>query len=219
GLAAAARAVAGRPDLAGLVAGGTLIVFASASSQHAITWLVQERGFPYARAAFLSAVVIGATGLVGNVGIGLLTDHAQRRTSGGRLLALSGLGVLGLAAAAFFYRLPPGSSLFFPCWCLAQTWMLGWFGPLMAAVDDTAPAGMRATVTGFTLLVVNLLGVATGPWVTGLIGDRAGLTAGLTWSLVPAAVGLAVVALVGLREGRMPRLGENASIRDPTPPC
>ena len=65
-------------------------------------------------------------------------------------------------------------------------------------MDEAAPPGLRATVLGFTLLVTNLLGVATGPYVTGLIGDRAGLTAGLSWSLVPAALGVALVALVGL---------------------
>jgi predicted MFS family arabinose efflux permease len=199
GLAAAARAAAGRPALGGLIAGGTLLVFASAASQHAITWLVQERGLPYARAAFLSAVVVGAAGLAGNVGIGLLTDRAQRRRRGGRLLALAALGAVGLAAAAFFYRLPPASALFLPCWFVAQAWMLGWFGPFMAAIDEAAPAGLRGTVLGFTLLVTNLLGVATGPYVTGLIGDRVGLTAGLSWSLVPAAVGLVLVGLVGLR--------------------
>ena len=168
GLAAAARAVAARPALLGLIAGGTLLVFASAASQHAITWLVQERGFSYARAAFLSAIVVGAGGLAGNVGIGLLTDRAQKRRPSGRLLAFAALGAAGLAAAALFYRLPPGSAFFFPCWFLAQAWMLGWFGPLMAAVDEAAPAGLRATVLGFALLVTNLLGVATGPYVTGL---------------------------------------------------
>jgi MFS family permease len=212
GLAAAARAVAARPALLGLIAGGTLLVFASAASQHAITWLVQERGFPYARAAFLSAIVVGAGGLAGNVGIGLLTDRAQKRRPSGRLLSLAALGAVGLAAAALFYRLPPGSALFFPCWFAAQAWMLGWFGPLMAAVDEAAPAGLRATVLGFTLLVTNLLGVATGPYVAGLIGDRVSLTAGLSWSLVPAAVGVVLVGMVGLRchsegpvVGRAPR--------------
>jgi predicted MFS family arabinose efflux permease len=199
GLGAAARAVAGNPALAGLVAAGTLIVFASSSSQHAITWLVQERGFGFATAAFLSAIVIGVAGLAGNVGIGFLTDRAQARVPGGRLLAFSGIGVFGLAASALFYRVPPGSAFFLPCWCLAQAWMLGWFGPLMAAIDDAAPAGTRATVVGLALLTTNLLGVGTGPYVTGLIGDHASLTAGLTWSLVPAALGVALVGLLGLK--------------------
>jgi MFS transporter, Spinster family, sphingosine-1-phosphate transporter len=202
GLLAAARAVAGRPVLAGLIAGGILLVFASASSQHAITWLVQERGFAYGRAAFFSAVVIGAAGLAGSAGIGLLTDRAQRLHPAGRLVAFAALGAVGLAAAAFFYRLAPGSAFFLPCWLVAQAWLLGWFGPLMAAIDAAAPAGMRATVLGFALLATNLLGVATGPYVTGLIGDRAGLTAGLSWSLVPGAAGVALVGLIGLGQVR-----------------
>jgi hypothetical protein len=41
------------------------------------------------------------------------------------------------------------------------------------------------------LLVVNLLGVGPGPWVTGLIGDRHSLTLGL---VVSVAVGASAVA-------------------------
>jgi predicted MFS family arabinose efflux permease len=214
GLRAAARAVAGRPVLAGLIVGAVLLVFASASSQHAITWLVQERGFAYARAAFLSAIVILAAGLAGNVGIGILTDRAQRLHPAGRLLAFAALGTVGLAAAAAFYRLPPASVFFFPCWLVAQAWLLGWFGPLLAAVDAAAPAGMRATVLGFALLATNLLGVATGPYVTGLIGDRAGLTAGLSWSLVPGAAGVALLGLIGLMQLRRGVYREPDSVRN-----
>jgi MFS family permease len=199
---ALARALSARPAIPALILGAVLLVFASASSQHAITWLVQERGFPYARAAFLSAIVVAIAGLAGNIGIGLVTDRAQRRHPAGRLLALAALGAVGLAAATAFYRLPPASAFFFPCWFLAQAWMLGWFGPLVAAVDEMAPAGLRATVIGFALLAINLLGVATGPWVTGLVGDRASLTVGLSWSLVPAAAGVALVGLLGLAQLR-----------------
>ncbi len=199
---ALARALSARPTIPALIAGAVLLVFASASSQHAITWLVQERGFPYARAAFLSAIVIAIAGLAGNVGIGLVTDRAHRRHPAGRLLALAALGAVGLATAAAFYRLPPASALFFPCWFLAQAWMLGWYGPLRATLVEMAPAGLRATVIGFGLLAINLLGVATGPYVTGLVGDRAGLTVALSWSLVPAALGIALVAGIGLAQLR-----------------
>jgi MFS family permease len=61
--------------------------------------------------------------------------------------------------------------------------MMGWFGPVLAALDELAPAGRRATVLGFGLLAINLLGVATGPWVAGLVGDRLNLTAGLLLGL------------------------------------
>jgi MFS family permease len=196
------RACAARPALPFVILGGTLLVYASASSQHTITWLVQERGFPFPRAAFLSGMVISIAGLLGSLAIGALTDRAHRHLPGARLLALAALGALGLAAAAILYRVSPASPLFFPAWFLAQAWLMGWYGPLVAAMDEMAPPGQRATVLGFGLMVVNVLGVASGSYVTGLIGDRAGLSSGLSWSLVPAAVGVVAVALVGLLQIR-----------------
>ena len=137
-------------------------------------------------------------GLAGNLVIGVLTDRARRLYPGARLVALGLLGGLGLAAAATFYRVSPASPLFYPAWFLAQAWLLGWYGAAVAAIDEMAPPGLRASVLGLGLLVVNLVGVASGAYLTGLVGDRASLTAGLTWSLAPAALGAALLVLVGL---------------------
>jgi predicted MFS family arabinose efflux permease len=184
------HALADRPALLLVSLAGACLAFASASSQHGITWLVQERSLPYARAAFLSALVLAPAGLIGNLGIGALADRLRRRGAGGRLPILAAAGAAGFGCAAAFYTLPVSSPLFGPCWFLAQAWMLGWFGALLASLDELAPAGLRATVLGFGLLTVNLLGVAVGPWVTGLIGDRASLTSGLLVSLVVGSIGL-----------------------------
>lgn len=196
-----ARAVKQRPALAVLTAGGVLVVFASAASQHAITWLVQERGFEYRRAALLSSVMLLAGGLVGSLAIGALTDRARRRGAGARLVALGALGAGGLLASFAFYTLAPASPLFLPCWFVAQCWLMGWYGPCVTALDEMAPAGLKATTVGASLLLINLFGVATGPYVVGLIGDHWGLTAGLRWSLLPAAAGVLLFVRVGLGEG------------------
>lgn len=197
-----------RPMILVLSAAGALLVYASASSQHAITWLVAERGFAYPRAAMLSAGVILVAGLSGNLAIGAITDRARQVHPAGRLLALAGVGTVGLVAAAGFYTLPPTSVRFFACWLVAYGFLLGWYGSLVAAVDERAPEGRRAAVLGLLLLVINLLGVATGPYVTGLIGDRASLTEGLLWSLVPAAFGIVLLGLAGLSELGPWRRGE-----------
>jgi predicted MFS family arabinose efflux permease len=63
-----------------------------------------------------------------------------------------------------------------------------------------APAGSRATVIGFGLMAANLVGVGTGSWITGAVGDRAGLTAGLVASVAVGAVGLVLVGLAALRQ-------------------
>ena len=197
-----ARLIAARPAIAVLMLAGALLAYTSASSQHAITWLVEERGFAYPRAAWLSAVVVATAGLAGNLGIGALTDRIRRRHAAFRLLSLAAIGLVALAATAAFYTLPSSSLLFLPCWVLAQAWLLGWYGPLFAAILEQTPAGLRATCAAVALLAVNLLGVATGPWITGLVGDRAGLTHGLLTSLGGAAIGLALVVVVGLRAWR-----------------
>ncbi len=193
-------AMATRPTLLLVFVGGALVVYMSSASQHAITWLVQERGFPYARAAALAGVMVALGGLVGNVAIGAFADRWRR--AGLPLARLGGLvavGVVALPSSAAFYLLAPASPAFLPCWFVSQAFMLGWFGPVMAEMVEQAPAELRATVVGLGLLVVNLFGVATGPWITGLIGDRASLTSGLLVSVAVGAAGLATLALAGAR--------------------
>ena len=195
------RAFADEPALLLLIAGATLLTYTSASSQHLVTWLVQERGFAYSRAAYVAAAMVLGAGLAGSLALGALTDAAERRRPGGRLFAFALLGSVSLAATATFYRLPAASPFFLAAWLGAQAWSLGWFGPMLAAIHERAPAGSRATVVGFGLMAVNLGGVATGSWITGAIGDRAGLTTGLLTSVAVGAVGLVVVGLVALRDG------------------
>lgn len=180
------RALVERPAIALVSLAGALLGFMGSASQHTITWLVQERGFDYSRAAFLSAGMVAAGGLLGNLVVGALTDWGRSRHPAGRLVGFAILAALATPVGAAFYVLSPSSPLFLPAWFVAQGWMLGWFGPLFAALDELAPPGLRATVLGFGLLVTNLLGVALGPWVAGVIGDRVDLTAGL---LVGVAVG------------------------------
>ena len=198
-------ALAARPRLRLVILAGALLAYMSSSSQHAITWLVQERGLPYPRAALLAGVMVALGGLLGNVAIGALADRWGRAGLPlGRPGGLVGVGVVAIPCSAFFYLLPVESPAFLPCWFVSQSFMLGWFGPLTAEMVAETPAELRATVTGFGLLVVNLLGVATGPWITGMIGDHVSLTCGLLWSLAVGGLGLAILAAAGAR-GPAPR--------------
>jgi len=197
-VAAFAAALAGRPRLRLVMLAGALLAYMSSSSQHAITWLVQERGLPYARAALLAAVMVALGGLIGNVAIGVFADRWGRAGLPlGRPGGLVALGALALPSAAAFYLLPLDSPAFLPFWFVSQAFMLGWFGPVTAEMVALAPPELRATVTGFGLLIVNLLGVATGPWITGWIGDHSSLTRGLLVSLAVGALGLLALAVAG----------------------
>jgi MFS family permease len=144
------------------------------------------------------------------VAIGVLADRAQRVLPAGRLAALAGVNAVGIAAAAAFYTVPASTPLFFVAWFAAQGYLLGWYGALVAAVAERAPAERRGSVLGFLLLVINLFGVATGPYVTGLVADRTSLTHALLWSLAPAAGGTLLVAVAFASEWRAARRTESA---------
>lgn len=197
-LAAIVRDVVGavreRPAFGLVMLGGAALAYASASALHNVTWLVQERGFPFARATSLSAVMALSSGLAGNIGGGWLADRCERHWAGGRIWSVALLTVGFAPLSLGFYLLPPASALFYVCWFFSAASTVAYFGPVFAAIQDLAPAHVRSSAVAVGLLVINMLGVGPGPWITGLVGDRIGLTAGLVASVV---VSLTAVALFG----------------------
>jgi MFS family permease len=109
--------------------------------------------------------------------------------------------VLAPSGAAFFL-MPTSSPFFYVCWFLTSASTTAWFGPLFATIQHLAPPAIRSTTVAFGLLVLNLLGVGPGPWITGLIGDVSSLTRGL---VVAAGVELAAVVPLALAARRLER--------------
>jgi predicted MFS family arabinose efflux permease len=67
-------------------------------------------------------------------------------------------------------------------------------GPAGAMVANLTPASIRATAFGTLTLANNLLGLAAGPVVVGLLADRLGLVDAMT--IMPLVSVLAIVALL-----------------------
>jgi len=203
--------VKGRPELLLVMLGGSALVYASAAALHAITWLVQERGMAFATAAYRAAGMAAVAGFFGNLAGGWVADRCQRRFTGGRLGILVFLPLFFAPFNVAFLLLPPFSSLFYVCWFMSSASATAYFGPLFAAAQELAPPQARSSAVALTLLVANLLGVGPGPWITGMIGDRFSLTAGLLVSIVVsvcAAVPFAMAARrIGLRPA--PAVSEN----------
>jgi predicted MFS family arabinose efflux permease len=183
-VAAVAGALRDQPALWLTLAGGTLLVYGSASAMHVVTWLVQERGLAFQTAAYLSALAALAGGFGGNVAGGWFADWCAARWPGGRLWSLALLTVVTTPFSAAFYLLTPASPLFYVCCLVSVAAANAWFGPLFAAVQELSPPSMRSTMIAVGLLALNLFGVGFGPWITGVIGDQYGLTTGLLSSLV-----------------------------------
>jgi len=200
-LIAALRA---RPAMILLMVGGAALAYASASAMHGVTWLVQERGFPYARAAFSAGLMAVAAGLTGNVIGGWFSDWCRARWAGGRAWSLAIMTAAFAPFSAAFYTMEPGSAAFYTCWFVSSASTVAYFGPTYAAVQELAPAHLRASAVAVALLVMNLAGVGPGPWVTGLIGDRASLGLGLLVSTAVTCAGIVPFALAArlIRAGR-----------------
>ena len=183
-------ALAGRPALLLVMFGGSALVYSSAAATHGVTWLVQERGFAFASAAWTSAVMAVGSGFVGNLSAGWVSDWCARRWRGGRAYSLVLLTLFFAPFSAAFYALPPTSPLFYACWFFSAASTVAYFGPVFSAVQELAPVHVRAGLVAFGLLVLNLVGVGLGALVTGIIGDHASLTLGLLVSVGVTLLGI-----------------------------
>lgn len=185
------KALAERPSLGLVMLGGAALAYASAAALHGITWLVQERGFAFATAAYLAGLMTVTSGFLGNVAAGWMADWCARRWRGGRSLSLVLLTLFFAPFSVAFFLLPPTSPLFYVCWFVSAASTVAYFGPVFSAVQELAPAHVRSSAVAFGLLVMNLLGVGPGPWITGMIGDRVSLTMGLL-----SSVGVSTLSIV-----------------------
>jgi MFS family permease len=192
----------GRSELLLVMLGGSALVYASAAALHTVTWLVQERGMPYAAAAYRTGALTAAAGFLANPVGGWVADQCQKRLRGGRLWSLVFLTLFFAPFCVAFLLLPSSSPLFYVCWFFSAASATAYFGPLFAAVQELAPQRARSSAVALTLLVANLLGVGPGPWITGLIGDRFSLTAGLLLSIGVSVLGVAAFAVAARRIAR-----------------
>lgn len=194
------RALIDRPALPLALAGGSLLCYGSGAALLGVTWLVEERGFRYADAAFRAGLVAVFAGFLGNVAGGAFGDACARRFRGGRLWSLVILTAFFAVPSWLFYALPSRSPLFYVCWFFTSAGTTAWFGALFSAYQELSPAHTRSTVVAFALLVLNLLGVGPGPLITGMIGDARTLTSGLLVSVVVTACAIVPFALAARSE-------------------
>lgn len=195
-------ALVGRPALALALLGGALLCYGSGAALLGVTWLVEERGFAYADAAFRAGVVAVIAGFAGNVAGGVFADACARRFRTGRLWSLVIMTAFFTVPAWLFYTITPGTPLFYACWLLTSAGTTAWFGPLFSAYQELSPLQTRSTIVAFALLVLNLLGVGPGPLITGMIGDARGLSYGLVISLAITAFAIIPFALAARSEGK-----------------
>jgi predicted MFS family arabinose efflux permease len=152
------------------------------------SFLNRVHGMAPDQAAVRAALVVLA-GAVGGVLWGFVIDRVGSGRPRNKLTTLATLCLLSLLAIAPTFWLSTQPGLVAPATQYALIVVGGLLmtctaGPVSAMVIDVVHPGVRATGSSVLALIQNLLGLAVGPFITGLLSDSIGLNAALM--LVPA---------------------------------
>jgi MFS family permease len=128
---------------------------------------------------------------------GVVTDVLSRHVAIRRWTTAIVYTTTSLVFLGVGFSLPPGGAQLLLL-AVGVFFAAGTAGPAGAIVTNLTHASIRATAFGTLTLANNLLGLAAGPLVTGIVADRIGLEDAM--KIVPVA---AVGALIALLVGRM----------------
>lgn len=156
------------------------------------SYLSRYYGMAIDRAGIMAAGFVLLCG-IGMVVCGALTDWVARRDASRKWHMAIIYSLLCCALLAVGFHLPAGTQQL----VLIGGGMLlvgGSAGPASAAVANLTPPAIHATAFATLTLANNLIGLAPGPFVTGVLADRIGLVGAL--QIIPFAGLLAVVCFV-----------------------
>lgn len=148
------------------------------------TFLYRYYGYAPDRAGMLAAVVVLAGGL-GAVAWSVVADRLAVRNRSARLQVPAGVAVGTALVLCPTLALLSAGPLQFALLVAGGLLMAGTIGPVAAAVVDVTPPGLRATASALLAVTQNLIGLAGGPLLTGVLSDRYGLASAM--AIVPLA--------------------------------
>lgn len=167
-LSAALRA---SPALVLVIAGAITANFVMGASSFDQLWLVEERGFDRLEIARTTALIGVIGGVLGNLVGGWGGDVFLRKTGMGRPMFLAFLLLL-IAPINVAFRIVDGESIWFWIGLGAIFFQIGcFFGPIFSTIQDLVPSRIRATVVGFQVLAIQLIGIGIGVTTGGMTID------------------------------------------------
>ncbi len=169
------------------IAAGTFLHFVIGVAAFDQLWMVQERGYERVEIAILAGTIGCFAGLLGNLFGGIASDYWQKITGKSRVLFIFWMLLL-CAPINIVYRLVDGDSFWFLFGLGAGFFQLGaFYGPTFSTIQELCPVRVRATVVAFSLLIMNIFGVAGAVTLSGIIIDallEAGVAEPYSWALL-----------------------------------
>jgi MFS family permease len=196
------RRVLSIPTMWWIILAGALHNFnAYAINAYMPTYLVRYYGMSLERAGFISAVVLGAVGVLSLLVGGLVADWVRKRWDNGRML-MAALSILVSTLLVFLALILPKDQMVFFTVLMGLGWLLFYiyYVTVYPAIQDVVEPHLRGTAMALYFLAMYVFGGAFGSKVVGMLSDnfalRAAAEAGMIFAdvkLVPAefrAIGL-----------------------------
>lgn len=162
-----------------------------------IAWLPSYANRYYALPADKAGLVAAGFVLIGAIGMtgcGIITDRLCRTSPARKWMMAIAYSIASCVLLVAGFSLPPGPAQF-AALGLGMFFVAGTTGPAGAMVANLTHPSIHATAFATLTLANNLLGLAPGPFVAGMLGDRVGLLAALQWTplvALPASVAFAI---------------------------
>jgi MFS family permease len=169
------------------IGGAAQLVVVSALWAWLPSFLNRVHGVAPAQAGMKAAVVVLCCAL-GAVVWGWVADKAGHRAPRRKLAVMAGLCVVSMAVLVAAFGGIADPSRQFAAIALGGFFATCTVGPVVAITMDVTHPGVRSTGASVLALFQNLFGLATGPFLAGLLSDA--------WGLVPALTVMPLFALV-----------------------
>jgi MFS family permease len=162
-----------------------------------------------------AAAAAGAAGLLlfagfGMVACGILSDRLSGAARGRLPLLGAAFALVSFFSLEAALGAPPGG-LQIACALVGLACAAGTTGPAGALVADGTPVALHGASLAVLTLSNNLLGLAPGPALTGVLADRIGLHAALQVILFAALVSAALFGLSARLPQQQPVRGQPAA--------
>jgi MFS family permease len=179
-----------RSGVAAIAGGALQLMVVSTLYTWLPSYLNRSYGLAVDRASTLAAAVILA-GMIGTVVFAYVADGVASRDPRGRLRVPAVLAVATMVLLSCAFGLISPGPWQFALVIAGGLTATAAVGPVAAVVADVMHIGLRATAIATVSVAQNLLGLAVGPVIAGVIADRYGLPMALTG--MPIACGAAAI--------------------------
>lgn len=151
----------------------------------------REYGMAPDQAGVIASVFVLLIG-TGMVVCGIITDRVGRNNPSAKWSSAIAYCAISLTSLGIAFQLEPGPAQL-TLIAIGAFFSAGSSGPTAAMVASLTHQSVRASALGSLTVANNILGLATGPFIVGILADRLGLVGAL--QLTPLVYILAIVAL------------------------